>query len=195
MRVIGGEWGGRHLVVPRGRAVRPTSDRVREAMFDMLEARDLVDGARVVDLFAGSGALGLEALSRGAAFATFVDTSAEAVAAIRGNLATLDGQGPSRAKVVQGEALRFLAGGIDADLVLCDPPYAFTAWEELLGAVRADWGLFESRLELESQELAAGGWVLVKGRRYGTTLVTLARRARPAAGCSARREIPEGGGG
>jgi len=164
-------------------------------MFDMLEARDLVDGAAVVDLFAGSGALGLEALSRGAASATFVDTSADAVAAIRGNLTTLEGQERSRGKVVQGDVLRFLAGASDADLALCDPPYTFTAWGGLLGAVRADWGIFESRHALERAELSAGSWVLVKARRYGTTLVTLARRASPVAGCSARGEIPEGGGG
>ncbi len=86
MRVIAGRYGGRELVAPRGRATRPTSDRVREALFSILAD---VGGARVLDLFAGSGALAIEALSRGAAQATLVDSGAGAVAAIKGNLEAL----------------------------------------------------------------------------------------------------------
>src|ERR671914_22179 len=87
MRVIAGRYGGRRLQAPPGDATRPTSDRVREALFSVLGPR--VDGARVLDLFAGSGALGIEALSRGAAAATFVETAPAALKALRANLAPL----------------------------------------------------------------------------------------------------------
>src|SRR5579859_1944240 len=103
MRVIAGELGGRRLRSPRGEATRPTSGRVREALFSMLGE---IDGARVLDLFAGSGALGIEALSRGAASATFVEHAPPALAALRANLAAL-GLG-ERSRVVDGDALRAL---------------------------------------------------------------------------------------
>ena len=105
MRVIAGELGGRRLATPRGDATRPTSERVREALFSMLGRSD---GLRVLDLFAGSGALGIEALSRGAAHATFVERSAPALAALRANLAAL-GLG-ERASVRAGDALAALRG-------------------------------------------------------------------------------------
>ena len=120
MRVIAGTHGGRELIAPKGRATRPTSDRVREALFSILgDVSDL----RVLDLFAGSGALAIEALSRGAAEATLVDSAAGAVAAIRRNLESLG----LHAEVVRQPALRFLQGASrDArqyDLVFLDPPY------------------------------------------------------------------------
>ena len=102
MRVIAGTYGGRDLVAPRGRATRPTSDRVREALFSILG--ETVPGARVLDLFAGSGALAIEALSRGAAEATLVDDAPAAIGAIRRNLEALGVQ----AEVVRAPALRFL---------------------------------------------------------------------------------------
>src|SRR5580658_9848030 len=120
MRVIAGENGGRRLVAPSGRATRPTSDRVREAIFSMLESLMLdssvtgspttLEGAMVWDLFAGSGAMGIEALSRGAAHATFVDQARPAVSAVRANLAAL-GYGPERASVVSSDVLRW-AGAV-----------------------------------------------------------------------------------
>ena len=120
MRVIGGQYRGRTLTAPRGSDTRPTADRVREALFSILAA---VQGARVLDLFAGSGALAIEALSRGAATATLVDRSPAAVAAIRRNLATLR----LDAEVHQDEALGFLGrarrGARQYDLVFLDPPY------------------------------------------------------------------------
>ena len=122
MRVVAGRFGGRTLVAPRGRSTRPTSDRVREALFSIL-GPDLVDGARVLDLFAGSGAMAIEALSRGAADATLVDSSAASVAAIRRNLSSLGVQ----AEVRRQDALAYLRGASrDArqyDLVFLDPPY------------------------------------------------------------------------
>jgi 16S rRNA (guanine966-N2)-methyltransferase len=121
MRIVGGAWGGRRLQAPPGDATRPTSDRVREALFSILG--DRVEGARVLDLFAGSGALGLEALSRGAAEATFVDSAAAPVKALGANLAALGGE----AEVRRQDALRFLGSARKQarvyDLVFLDPPY------------------------------------------------------------------------
>ena len=117
MRVIAGSYGGRRLQTPAGLDTRPTSDRVREALFSMLGD---VGGARVLDLYAGSGALGIEALSRGAASAVFVERDAQAVAAIERNLAAVGVE----AVVVRQDALRYLAGADGPfDLVFCDPPY------------------------------------------------------------------------
>ena len=120
MRVIAGELKGRPLVAPRGWKVRPTSDRVREAIFSALEARDAIHGMRVLDLYAGSGALGIEALSRGAESALFVERDRAALAALRRNL---DAVGAD-AEVRSQDALRFIAHPEGVfDLVFCDPPY------------------------------------------------------------------------
>jgi 16S rRNA (guanine(966)-N(2))-methyltransferase RsmD len=121
MRVIAGTYGGRRLQAPPGEATRPTADRVREALFSILG--DRVGGARVLDLFAGSGALGLEALSRGAVSATFVDSAPAAIRALRANLEALGAE----AEVVRADALRWLrsapASARQYDLVFLDPPY------------------------------------------------------------------------
>ena len=117
MRVVAGTFKGRRLAAPRGTRTRPTADRVREALFSMLGD---VGGARVLDLYAGSGALGIEALSRGADSAVFVERDAQAVAAIERNLAAVGAD----ATVVRQDVLRFLARADGAfDLVFCDPPY------------------------------------------------------------------------
>jgi 16S rRNA (guanine966-N2)-methyltransferase len=122
-RIVAGTLGGRRLQVPRGDVTRPTSERVREALFSALESRGAVGGARVVDLYAGSGALGLEALSRGAASVILVDSSRQAVEAARRNVRELD---LSRVSVVLSSVGRFLAHppALPADLVFADPPYA-----------------------------------------------------------------------
>ncbi|HEU0015060.1 MAG TPA: 16S rRNA (guanine(966)-N(2))-methyltransferase RsmD [Longimicrobium sp.] len=121
MRIVGGEWGGRRIAAPPGRATRPTTDRVREAWMSVVAP--YLDDARVLDLFAGSGALGLEALSRGAAHATFVDDSAAALRILKQNVADL-GAG-ERASVVRADAVQWAdALGPDAfDVVFADPPY------------------------------------------------------------------------
>jgi 16S rRNA (guanine966-N2)-methyltransferase len=117
MRVVAGRFGGRRLQAPRGRDTRPTADRVREALFSMLGD---VTGARVLDLYAGSGALGIEAISRGAASAVFVERDPQAVAVIERNLAALGVE----ADVVRQDVLRFLARADGPfELVFCDPPY------------------------------------------------------------------------
>lgn len=117
MRVVAGTFKGRRLAAPRGTRTRPTADRVREALFSMLGD---VGGARVLDLHAGSGALGIEALSRGADSAVFVERDAQAVAAIERNLAAVGAE----ATVLRQDVVRFLARADGAfDLVFCDPPY------------------------------------------------------------------------
>jgi 16S rRNA (guanine966-N2)-methyltransferase len=122
MRVVAGEFKGRRLVAPKGSSTRPTADRVREALFSILGP---VDGLVVLDVFAGSGALGIEALSRGAASATFVDSDKRAIAAIRANLGAIGVEAP----VHRRDALAFLEAGLlhetaQTDLVFCDPPYS-----------------------------------------------------------------------
>ena len=121
MRIIGGEWGGRRIKAPGGRGVRPTTDRVREAWMSALGGR--LDGLTVLDLFAGSGALGLEALSRGAAYAAFVEIGRQSLNSLEENLRIVDAR--ARATVVKADALKFVrrlpAGAFD--LALADPPY------------------------------------------------------------------------
>jgi 16S rRNA (guanine966-N2)-methyltransferase len=141
-RIIAGSAGGRRLETPKGAATRPTSDRVREALFGALDARGAVRGARVLDLYAGSGALGLEAASRGAADVVLVDAARSAAEAARRNVGAL---GMPRVAVVLASVQRHLAGRPPwpADLVLLDPPYAMPE-DELAAVLRA---------------LAGGGWL------------------------------------
>jgi 16S rRNA (guanine(966)-N(2))-methyltransferase RsmD len=131
-----------------------------------------VDGLAVVDLFCGSGALGLEALSRGAATATFVDQDPGALEAVRTNLAAV-GLGDEPATVVRAALPGWLAGAPSFDLALCDPPYDFEGWPELLGLLRAEMAVLESSGEIALPE----GWMNVRERRYGGTLITVAHRS------------------
>ena len=134
MRVIAGSAGGIPLFTVPGRGTRPTLDRVRESLFAILTPR--LEDARVLDLYAGTGALGLEALSRGAAACTFVDSDDAALRVLRRNV-DRTGLG-DRAQVRRGrlpQALGRLAGEGPFDLVLCDPPYAQAAWTDLLAAL------------------------------------------------------------
>ena len=165
-------------MVPRGRATRPTSDRVREAIFDVLGSLGGVSGARVADLFAGTGALGIEALSRGAAHAVFVDHDRAAVAAVRGNLVTT-GMDPARAAVAQADVLGWLSGAGEVDVALCDPPYDWAQWDALLLGVSALLSSPDGRAVFESgQPLELGaGWEVLTVKRYGGTVVTVARPA------------------
>jgi 16S rRNA (guanine966-N2)-methyltransferase len=173
MRVVGGRFGGRTLVAPRGHATRPTPERVREALFSILGG---VDGARVLDLFAGSGALGIEALSRGAEQLTLVDSSAAACAAIRRNLDSLGAD----AELRRQRALPFLHSAQSRsrqyDLVLLDPPYrqASGLGAELsaaLGPVLSP----DARVVTESDRRAPLEleFDLLDERRYGDTLIRI----------------------
>ena len=120
MRIIGGAWRGRPIEAPKGDGTRPTTDRVREALFSMLASRiGTFEGLRVADLFAGSGALGLEALSRGADHCTFVEPDRGAVAALQANIATLDAQADVVSRPVEG----IHATSTPYDVILLDPPY------------------------------------------------------------------------
>lgn len=156
------------MVVPEGDATRPTSDRVREAIFNSLYSLGAVDGDRVVDVFAGSGALGIEALSRGAAHCTFVENDRRALDALRENLAMLGFDDVST--VVAGDGPSALRRVDDVDLVLLDPPYAFDRWDALLDEVPAALIVIESDREME----LPAGWETHRVRRYGSTVVTLA---------------------
>lgn len=174
MRVVAGEHRGRRLVAPAGTGTRPTSDRVREAIFNVLtSAAGGLDGYRVLDLFAGSGALGIEALSRGAAHVTFVEQARAAAATVRRNLDEL-GIGEDRATVVVGDALRHVAVEAPVDLVLADPPYAFDAWPALLARLDAELAVLES----DREPPLTPPWECVREKRYGTTVVTLVRRTK-----------------
>ena len=191
--MIGGTARGRRLRAPRSAAVRPTADRVREAIFDVLGALDAVEGAAVCDLFAGSGALGIEALSRGAASAVFVEADRLALETLRANLESTGFAGAPGAKLMRGDALAYLAGNpAPADLVLADPPYAFEDWGRLLGLVRVGLVVAEHRHPLELPDHL----VVHRTYRYGTTIVTVARaRAGTSASPTSagrRHDVPGG---
>lgn len=164
-------------MAPPGGATRPTSDRVREAVFNALGSLDALEGATVVDLFAGSGALGIEALSRGAAHVTFVEPDRAARAAVTANLVATGTA--ERADVVAGTAEGWLerhAGSPALDLALLDPPYAFDRWCDLLVRLPARLVVIESDRCIDPP----APWVVVRERRYGTTFVTFARREHPS---------------
>jgi 16S rRNA (guanine966-N2)-methyltransferase len=180
MRVVAGSARGRRLVAPPGDATRPTSDRVREAIFNALWSRGAVVDATVLDLFAGSGAMGIEALSRGAAHATFVDDDGRARRVISDNLATCGLA--DRADVVADKAERFVerSPGQAYDVVFCDPPYAFgdDEWTALLGRLDTDLAVLESNRELE----LSADWEVLRAARYGRTWVTLGAKRSPRGG-------------
>jgi 16S rRNA (guanine966-N2)-methyltransferase len=154
VRIIAGEWRGRVIEAPPGQATRPTADRVRETLFSMLTSRlGSFDDLRVADLFAGSGALGFEALSRGAGSATFVEKDGKAVAAIRRNAETLRAEGRIR---ILGSSALALPRSDPFDLILADPPYAPGSGTAAVKAVAdADW-------------LASGGWMSIETSRGDT---------------------------
>ncbi len=151
--------------------MRPTADRVKEAIFDVLGSMGGVEDLTVVDLFCGSGALGIEALSRGAAQVTFVDHDPAALDAVRTNLAAT-GLADEAVTVLRAELPGWLERAGSFDLALCDPPYAFSGWATLLGWLQADLAVLESSAEIE----VPSGWEVRRTRRYGGTLVTVVRQ-------------------
>ena len=175
MMIIAGEWRGRPIEAPAGGATRPTGDRVREALFSMLASRlGTFEGLRVADLFAGSGALGLEALSRGAAHCSFVETDRAALEALRRNLVSL-GAG-DRAEVRMQSAVAPLPGPFD--LALLDPPYGSGLGPQALAALRdalapGAWVSLETGAR---EEVAAEGFVLEAERTYGKAKLSLLTR-------------------
>jgi 16S rRNA (guanine966-N2)-methyltransferase len=167
MRVVAGAARGRPLQAPPGRATRPTGDRVREAIFNALGSLGGVQDARVADLFAGSGAMGIEALSRGAGEAVLVESDARAAATVAANLEATGFAG--RATVVRADVMRWLASRPGRfDLALVDPPYDWDEWPALLAALDAETAVLESDREIDVGE----GWHILRVKRYGTTVVT-----------------------
>lgn len=169
MRVVAGIARGRKLVAPKGDATRPTSDFVREAVFNALQAHLDLGDASVLDLFAGTGALGIEALSRGAAHATFVEDGWPALAAIRANLEATGFA--ERATVLAADATRAALPSA-VDVAFADPPYAFAGWTDLLTRVDADIVVIESDREIDPPD----PWRVLRTKRYGTTVVVLATK-------------------
>ena len=178
MRIIAGQWRGRRLRTPPGLETRPTADRVRETLFSMLASRlGSFEGLRVADLFAGSGALGLEALSRGAAFACFVENDSKAATAIRANAADLEAL--DRVQILGGSALT-LRKSEPFDLLFADPPYAPGSGSAVVAAVAAaDWLAPSGWMAVETSrtdQVDAGTWTIDAERDVGRARLTLLRR-------------------
>jgi len=183
MRVVAGSLRGRVVIAPEGESTRPTTDRARQATFNSLDSFGFVDEAKVVDLFAGSGALGIEALSRGAASCAFVERDRKALDAIRQNIATLDlGERTlelgERTSVISGDVMTAVVAMRNVDLVLADPPYDFENWSrllEILVSVLAPGGVVvaESGREIKALE----GWEILRSKRYGRAWVAFLQRA------------------
>ncbi|MEI9965587.1 MAG: 16S rRNA (guanine(966)-N(2))-methyltransferase RsmD [Caulobacteraceae bacterium] len=180
MRIVGGDLRGRPIRAPAGQDTRPTSDRARQAAFNILQHAPWaagLDGARVIDLFAGSGAMGLEALSRGAAACLFVETAAPALAAIAANLASLRVGG--RARTLRQDAARLgprPANEAAFDLAFLDPPYGQGLGEAALEGLRAGGWLAPGAavvLEIGAAEpfAAPAGYEVLDDRRYGAAQV------------------------
>jgi 16S rRNA (guanine966-N2)-methyltransferase len=178
VRIIAGEWRGRPIEAPPGSATRPTADRVRETLFSMLASRlGSFEDLRVADLFAGSGALGFEALSRGAAGATFVETDHAASAAIKRNAARLGAA--ERVRVLAGSALA-LPRSEPFDLIFADPPYAAGSGSDAVRAVvAADWLAHGGWMSVETSRRDAvdpDGLAIEAEREVGRARITLLRR-------------------
>jgi 16S rRNA (guanine966-N2)-methyltransferase len=171
MRIIAGEFRGHPLIAPPDRRTRPTADRVREAWFSILGPE--LSGARVLDLFAGSGALGLEALSRGAARVEFVEVSKASLQALRANIAALDVE--DRVVVHRADALRFARAlpALAFDIALADPPYRTDAAAQLVASFRRQPFARVLVVEHPSRAPLPGD----ETRRYGETALTFLRAA------------------
>lgn len=169
MRVVAGYLGGRKIEAPAGTSTRPTTDRVREAVFNTLGSMGVVEGALVADLYAGSGAMGIEALSRGATHCTFVENNRAALRVLNDNIATLGLATDST--VVQGSVESYVQR-LDVDIVLADPPYDTADWNDLMSNISAPLLVAEASREIEPID----GWSTLRSRRYGRTWVTILGR-------------------
>lgn len=180
MRIIAGQWRGRKLVAPKGDATRPTADRTRETLFSMLLSRlGDFEGLAVADLFAGSGALGLEALSRGAASCLFVEQDRTALDAIKANIAALGARDQTR--IEAGSVMTLRAATAPLDLVLADPPYHSGAGEVALDRLlRLGWIGPQTWIALETafnEDVAIKGLELETSRKVGKAKLNLLRLA------------------
>ena len=178
MRIIAGQWRGRPLVAPQGQDTRPTADRVREALFSMLASRlGSFEGLQVADLFAGSGALGLEALSRGAAHCVFVENDRRAIDAIRANLAALGASGDVLPRSAEHAALP-----VPVDLAFLDPPYGSGLAPAVLSKLAVAPGGWVSVETGRGEAVAAEGYEVEAERVHGKAKITLLRRTAPQPG-------------
>lgn len=187
MRITGGEFGGINLKVPKSDAIRPTQDRVREAVFSMLQSE--IPGCDFLDLFAGTGSAGLEALSRGAASATFVERDARHIACLNENIAkVLKGSRSQAATVVRADAYRYIASyaGAGFSVVFADPPYALGEERGYAGVLETlasrevvrRGGIFVAEMTAaQASEEAPKDWQLIKDRTYGKTRICAWRRS------------------
>ena len=171
MRVIAGTARGTRLSAPKGTDIRPTSDRAKEAIFNSLRSRSAIEEAEVLDLFAGTGALGIEALSRGAKKATFVDKSPESLELVRENLKKSGFE--KKAETVNEDSVNWLQkSSKPSDLVLLDPPYGFEDWPELLDALSQKQPgivVIESNREID----LGPKWHVDSIRQYGSSVVVI----------------------
>ena len=183
MRITGGEFGGRNLKVPKSDAIRPTQDRVREALFNIIQCE--IAGADFLDLFAGSGAVGLEALSRGAKSVTFVEANRRHIAVLKENLSNLSNLS-NVSNVVLLDAYRWIERyvGPGFSIGFADPPYALgeeKGYAQVLatlaerGVIRPD-GLFIAEMTAVQKAEETPGWELIRDRTYGKTRLCIWRR-------------------
>lgn len=185
MRIISGEWRGRKLIAPRGDATRPTADRTRETLFNMLASRlGSFEGLRVADLFAGSGALGLEALSRGAAQCLFVEQEKPAIDAIKANVLALGAR--DRSNVQHGSVMALGPAPSPYDLILLDPPYRTGAGAVALDRLlRLGWIGEATWIAVETssrESVPVKGLEAVAERKVGRAMLHLLQTERTEAG-------------
>lgn len=172
MRIIAGAWRGRALVAPPGDATRPTADRTREALFSMLTSRlGSFAELRVADIFAGTGALGLEALSRGAAHCTFIERDREALAALKANIDKLGATGTD----VRAQAAEGFTGG-PYDLVFLDPPYGSALGQKVLSRLALNAGTWASIETAFNEDVEVPDFQVEISRVHGKAKLTLLRR-------------------
>ena len=190
MRIIAGKWKSRRLIPVRDRTVRPTTDRVREAWMSILGTR--IEGAVVADLFAGSGALGLEALSRGASHVTFVERRRAALRVLERNIRALDADCDTT--VVRGDALSYVPtlDRLHCDLVLADPPYGRGYAAELVFRFARRPFARELWIEHRVDEVLPAD-ISVRQHRYGDTVLSAVAHSRGAARDDTRSPAPEPG--
>ena len=171
VRVVAGDLRGRRIEAPVSDATRPTTDKVREAVFNALGSLGVVEGARIVDLFAGTGAMGIEALSRGADHCVFVEKDRAALQVLRTNIKNLNLE--SRTSVISGDAVLVAGQQRDVDVLIADPPYGYNEWSTLLENVEAGLVVLESDRPVGDID----GWDTIREKKYGRTFVAFLERA------------------
>lgn len=165
MRVIAGTAGGRRLKGPPSFGTRPMTDRTREAIFNSLNSMSAIEEARVADLFAGTGALGIEAMSRGASSCVFVERDVKAVRVIKENLETTG----FSADVITGDVLSFVRKPNEFDVAFVAPPYVFDEWDPIFESLNAGLMVCESDRPLQPP----ARWRVIRARKYGQTEITM----------------------